>query len=227
MNRYFQNFVRRLLGRGRQRRYFVTPPVRLVRKLFEKHPIAMNGLCYGTLCASAELSQQTIKHYVAKSQKQQKVVKKYDFTAVKRLAIWGTFVIPPIYHNWYKWLENRFPPCSITGVISKQDIIKKTIFDQFIFTPPLLILFFGGMALVEYAKDNELWNHVKNEITVKLPPVYLADCAFWIPVQAFNFAFVPPTWRVLYIGLMSFIWLNFLCFVRSIKSDEDDNKEPK
>lgn len=186
----------------------------------------MNSMCYGSLCASAELSQQTIKYYMTATQNghakmitnNNNSVKKYDLASVKRLAIWGTFVIPPIFHVWYKWLENRFPPCSVTGVISRQYILKKTFFDQFIFTPPLLILFFGGMAAVEYAgKRGQMWDHVKQELTFKLPPVYIADCAFWIPVQAFNFAFVPPTWRVLYIGLASFVWLNVLCFARSYK----------
>ena len=235
---YLEKLVRRILGRGRRRRYFVTPTVRTIRKLFERYPIRMNALCYGTLCASAELSQQTIKHYATTSKSSpissknnltEKPIFKYDFSSVKRLAIWGTIIMPPIYHQWYQWLEKRFPPCSMTGVISKKFILKKTLFDQFIFTPPLLVLFFASMATLELAsyawKNNEksiLWSKIKSEVQTKFPPVYLADCAFWIPIQAFNFAYVPPTWRVLYIGLMSFVWLNVLCFARSM--DTEDKK---
>ena len=147
---------------------------------------------------------------------------------MKRLAIWGTIIMPPIYHKWYQWLEKKFPPCSLTGVISRKFILKKTLFDQFVFTPPLLVLFFSSMAILELASAQDkysLWSQIKDEVKTKFPPVYLADCAFWIPVQAFNFAYVPPTWRVLYIGLMSFVWLNVLCFARSVKTDKNIQHE--
>lgn len=231
-----QKHVRRLLGRGRKRRFTVTPPVRQIKLLFQKHPIIMNGLTYGFLCTSAELTQQTMriffssnnnsnKHLIAGSKNDKTTatnVVKYDFSSVKRLAIWGTMVIPPIFHVWYKWLEQRFPPCKITGVKTNQTILKKCLLDQFIFTPPLLILFFGGMAGMEYlqsrnykAKYEDTWKTMKNEVIVKVPKVFAADCAFWLPVQAINFKFVPPTWRILYIGFTSFIWLNVLCFAKT------------
>ena len=223
---FVSQFLRKLLGRGRRRHFYVTPYVRQLKKMFEKHPIAMNALTYGSLCIGAELSQQTLKHHFSgKTQTVSHVMSKdttttkmrYDFSAVKRLAIWGAIVVPPIYVNWYKFLEKRFPPCSYTGVISKSQILKKTLLDQFLFTPPVLVLFFGIMGYLEYRN----WKQAQNEVIVKFPPVYLADCAFWIPVQAVNFAYVPPTLRVLYIGVMSFIWLNFLCFARDFKKTDN------
>jgi Mpv17-like protein len=229
----FQTFVRHLLGRGRRRRFFVEPTVRQAKKLFQRHPILLNGICYGSLCAGAEISQQTIQHYILdnrtntvsnnlKNKSDSKSVVKYDFAPVKRLALWGTLVIPPIYHKWYQWLEMRFPPCKITGIPSSRLILKKTILDQFVFTPPLLILFFGVMAAAEALnRQPDLWQHVKAEVLSKVPPVFVVDCAFWMPVQAFNFAYVPPTWRVLYIGVASFIWLNLLCFAKGYKSPDD------
>jgi len=231
----FERIIRRLLGRGRRRHFGVTPPQRTLRKLFERYPLRMNALCYGSLYAGAEFSQQTIKHFYKKSLNSSKnstttvgalkngdhankqVGLKYDLSSVKKLALWGTVVIAPIFTQWYKWLENRFPPCSITGIISNQTILKKCVLDQFVFTPPLLCLFFGGMAALECAS----WSFVESEIKTKLPTVYFADCIFWIPVQAFNFAYVPPTWRVLYIGIMTFVWTNVLCFARSYKTSND------
>lgn len=244
------NFLRRLLGRGRRRHFFVTPYIRQLKKMFEKHPLVMNAVTYGALCTGAELSQQTLKYHLSAKNSTCHIVSnrtlgmlqlvlygssifslvfffltddgvkngrlRYDFSAVKRLALWGTIVVPPIYVNWYKFLEKLFPP---TGVISKQQILKKTFLDQFIFTPPVLVLFFGIMGYLEYRN----WQDATNEVKFKFPPVYLADCAFWIPVQAVNFAYVPPTLRVLYVGIMSFIWLNFLCFARDFKQKATDN----
>ena len=222
----FSNLLRRLLGRGRRRHFFVSPYVRQLKKMFEKHPLVMNAVTYGTLCTGAELSQQTLKYYYSASTNRKSSTvahvvseeKRYDFSAVKRLALWGTLVVPPIYVNWYKFLEKRFPPCSYTGVITNSQILKKTLLDQFLFTPPVLVLFFGIMGYLEYRN----WQQATDEVKVKFPPVYLADCAFWIPVQAVNFAYVPATLRVLYIGVMSFIWLNFLCFARDFKKSDDN-----
>jgi len=188
----------------------------------------MNALCYGSLYAGAEFSQQTIKHFYKKSisssnsssvgalkngdHTSKQVGLKYDMSSVKKLALWGTVVIAPIFTHWYKWLEKRFPPCSITGIISNQSILKKCLLDQFVFTPPLLCLFFGGMAALECAT----WKNVETEITTKLPTVFFADCIFWIPVQFLNFRWVPYTWRVLYIGIMTFLWTNILCLFKTL-----------
>merc|ERR1712168_788321 len=136
----------------------------------------MNALCYGALYAGAELSQQTIKHFYKKSlyaskngdHANKQVGLKYDLSSVKKLALWGTVVIAPIFTHWYKWLEKRFPPCSITGIISNQSILKKCLLDQFVLTPPLLCLFFGGMAALECAT----WKNVETEIPTKLPTVF-------------------------------------------------------
>ena len=63
----FSNLLRRLLGRGRRRHFFVSPYVRQLKKMFEKHPLVMNAVTYGTLCTGAELSQQTLKYYYSAS----------------------------------------------------------------------------------------------------------------------------------------------------------------
>jgi len=226
----FERIVRRILGRGRRRRFGVTPTVRNLRKLQERYPIQMNGVWYGSLFTGAEFSQQIIKHYYNtlstppgssstpvsmknSSNTDHKQVLKYDFTSVKRMAVWGTVVIAPLFTQWYKWLDGK----------KSFSIWTKIFFDQGLLTPPLLIAFFGVMAACEFKRyswsdSNELWNHVKQEIVTKLPKVYLADCLFWIPVQLLNFKYVPPTWRVLYVAVTTFLWTNVLCFARSYKT---------
>ena len=51
------------------------------------------------------------------------------------------------------------------------------------------------------------------------------DCAFWIPVQAVNFLFVSNTFRVLYLGVTGFVWLNLLCIVKNLESYLDVLRE--
>ena len=51
------------------------------------------------------------------------------------------------------------------------------------------------------------------------------DCTFWIPVQAVNFLFVSNTFRVLYLGVTGFVWLNLLCIVKNVESYLDVIRE--
>ena len=48
----------------------------------------------------------------------------------------------------------------------------------------------------------------------KAIPTFLANLGFWIPVHVVNFRFIPPGGRVVYIGICSLLWVNFLCAVK-------------
>ena len=52
---------------------------------------------------------------------------------------------------------------------------------------------------------------------------------FWMPAQALNFALVPQTMRVVYIGTCSFLWVNILCILKREEktgdADENDKQE--
>jgi len=43
---------------------------------------------------------------------------------------------------------------------------------------------------------------------------------FWLPAQAANFAFVPPSMRVVYIATCSFAWINILCVLKRNNKEE-------
>ena len=130
-----------------------------------------------------------------------------DVSSVKRYAIMGTFVFPPLLTRWYSWLDGRFP-CTSGAVVSK-----KLLLDQFIFTPWVVIIFYVGMAWLEGKQGHERWL----ELQQKGLTTFLLDCIFWLPVQFMNFMFVPSWLRVGFIGVMTFLWLNVLAYVKAIK----------
>ena len=139
---------------------------------------------------------------------------------------------------------SRIPTrCPKTGVISGLQVTKKCILDQFFFTPPLLALFFGTMAAWNYiqsknltynisemnqtwkhikSEKEETWNLIKSEVITKVPLVFVADCAFWIPVMALNFGFVPISLRQVVVSIASFVWLNVLCFAKTYQIQSED-----
>lgn len=123
----------------------------------------------------------------------------------------------------YKWLDKTLPGTS------KTIIIKKLGLDQFGLTPVLLVIFFTGMFcyhLRYYLKLNcfsdyfvgmsimERKTDVLEECREKFLPTFARSCLFWLPAQSMNFLFIPPRFRVIYVGTCSFVWVNILCWVK-------------
>lgn len=104
-------------------------------KISHSHPLLSNAVLYGGLYTLAEVCQQKIRsnkvhsavtvsgapgavhppsamdrHEIpssAKSLTSSTSHHRLDLASVKRYAIMGTFVIPPILTKWYHWLDNR------------------------------------------------------------------------------------------------------------------------
>jgi Mpv17-like protein len=121
----------------------------------------------------------------------------------------GTLVYSPILYNWYKWLDGKFPG------IARKTILKKLVLDQFLLTPPLLVIFYTGMSLMELKFDDPF-----EECRKKFVATFQRSCLFWLPAQTVNFILIPPAFRVIYMGFASFCWVNILCFLKRQKLEE-------
>lgn len=132
-----------------------------------------------------------------------------DKPTLARYAAMGTLVYSPILFNWYKWLDRTFP--GTAGRI----IVRKLLLDQFILTPPLLVIFYTGMSLMEGQQD------LTEECQKKFVPTFARSCLFWLPAQTVNFLLIPPQFRVVYMGCASFLWVNILCYVKRQKLTAD------
>lgn len=52
------------------------------------------------------------------------------------------------------------------------------------------------------------------ELRDKFLPTFERSCLFWLPAQTFNFVLIPPRYRVIYMGVCGFIWVNILCWIK-------------
>ncbi|XP_059480012.1 mpv17-like protein [Neocloeon triangulifer] len=169
----------------------------LIKRVFKKYPLVANCGVYGTLYVGAELSQQTInKKFLAP------IPEPYDQGTLARYGVVGTFIYPTILFNWYKWLDARF-----VGTAAPI-IVKKLLLDQFLLTPPLLVIFYASMSIMERKGD------ILEECRNKIIPTFKTSCMFWLPAQSINFMLVPPAARVVYVGSCAFIWVNILCWFK-------------
>lgn len=109
-------------------------------------------------------------------------------------------------------LQPDLPPIDRTFPgTTKKIILRKLLLDQFVLSPPLLVIFFTGMALMEMQK------RPFDELQAKFVPTFQRSCVFWLPTQAVNFYLVPPQLRVVFMGFASFVWCNILCYVKRQK----------
>ena len=88
------------------------------------------------------------------------------------------------------------------------------VLDQFLLTPVILVLFFITMNAMEKKPD---W---LEECKQKFWKTFAADCCYWLPVQALNFAYVPGDLRVAFIAVATFMWVNVLCWFKSLPINE-------
>ena len=162
----------------RQLRQFSTLVLRQVRfpcmkTVMKNNPTLSNALIYGGLYTLAEVSQQTIKQYSKRGASSDLVStgSAYDMSSVQRYALLGTGVMGPMFAKWYSWIDKTFPGKS------KAIVLRKTILDQFAFTPVCVAVFFIGMAALEGYRDAGLFE----ELREKGAKTFALDCCFWIP----------------------------------------------
>ncbi|CAB0006787.1 unnamed protein product [Nesidiocoris tenuis] len=104
-----------------------------VRTMFKRYPLLANSAVYGTMCVTAEFSQQVINKRVLDRKTPPEPIDKASLT---RYAVVGSCINSNILYFWYRWLDANF-----VGKSSKI-IVKKLLLDQFLLTPQLLGVFY-------------------------------------------------------------------------------------
>ncbi|TKR62974.1 hypothetical protein L596_026867 [Steinernema carpocapsae] len=131
---------------------------------------------------------------------------KWDWRRSVRFAAIG-FVIGPMNHQWYKYLDSR-----VVGKRLKLVVAKKVAAD-FLISPVFASTFIAGVAMLEGKSVSVALKEYKS----KFFHVLALDFCVWPPTQAINFAFVPASCRVLFISIVT---LFHNCFMSYIKHNE-------
>uniref|UniRef100_A0A2L2YVE1 Mpv17-like protein n=1 Tax=Parasteatoda tepidariorum TaxID=114398 RepID=A0A2L2YVE1_PARTP len=177
------------------------------KQIFQKRPLLMNMVSFGTMYVGAEVTQQTILTRVDPEKKS------IDWKTVGRYAVIGLIGIGPPRFYWYRVLDSWLP--ATTVLMS----LRKAVTDQCISSPASITIFFTGMSLLEGKED------VFAELKAKFLSTYAVSCCFWLPAQAINFCFLPPYTRVAYVGCASFLWVNILCLIKRKEVPTSDSIE--
>ncbi|XP_067130791.1 mpv17-like protein [Centruroides vittatus] len=176
---------------------------RAARNMMKQRPLVSNMLSFGGMYVAAEFSQQTIILHLDKSDKG------YNWPAIGRYVVMGTFLYSPLLYYWYRYLDGVLPSKAIKVAI------KKTLIDQAVSSSILLVVFYVGMSIMERKED------IFEEVKQKWLPSYKLSCCFWLPTQAINFFLVPAYLRVVFVGSASFVWVNVLCILKRMQMKKE------
>lgn len=168
------------------------------RQLIKRHALLTNCTITGTLFGLGDTLEQTIAIHIQKERTS------YDWARTARTTACGALVMGPMFHYWFRWLDGRW--------IARDPltVVKKTALDQGT-SPAFLFAFFCGMGALEKKNATEIMQEVRE----KFGFVFLVDCCVWIPVQAFNFAFISAKYRIPFLNAAYLFWNTFLCYAKN------------
>jgi len=178
------------------------------KTLHKNNPTLYNSVMYGGLYTAAEISQQAFYKYkasMASAAVSTSATPVLDIASIGRYAMMGTAMMGPLFSKWYAWIDRAFPSKA------KKVVFKKTLIDQFLFTPVCVAVFYIGMAVMEGCTGAKIFE----ELLEKGPKTFAMDCCFWIPCTAANFLLIPSWARVTFVAVASFVWVNVLCWIKS------------
>lgn len=128
----------------------------------------------------------------------------FDKLRTFRIALYALIFVGPVSHYWYRLLDNIVE--KRIKIFSREAIFLKIAFDQFLYTPPMTVVFFGYMAL---ASGGSIVNAI-TDVQSKVFPTLKVNWMVWPLVHTVTFGVVPLEYRVLFISVVAVFWACFL-----------------
>eukprot|EP00887_Chlorella_sp_A99_P008154 scaffold12.g8154.t1 len=131
---------------------------------------------------------------------------RYDWVRTARLALFNGLFMGPLGHFYYQALDVHVGAHAMTA---PSTIAKKLLIDQLAFAPiceRTLLMPAGARVrmLADVAeKGRRAHLHLLRELADKFVPTMVANYKLWPAAHIINFAFVPPSQRILYANCVS------------------------
>jgi len=131
----------------------------------------------------------------------------FDFERLTRFMAYG-FCMAPIQFKWFKFLERIFP---ISKTSAFGPAMKRVAFDQFIFAPFGLAVFFTTMTVAEGGGRRA----VSNKLRDMYIPTLKANFIVWPAVQIVNFRLMPVQFQLPFVSTVGIAWTAYLSLTNS------------
>jgi len=184
-----------------------------VKPIVTRNMLVTNTATSAVLFTSGDVIQQRIEKSMGQKNR-------YDYSRSGRMFLVGLSQGPP-HHYWYIYLDKLLPKKTL------RTVCVKILADQIIAAPFFAITFFIGMGILEDKRLSECWS----EFIKKFPVVYMFDWVIWPPTQYVNFRYIPQSFRVFYVNVVTVIWDVFLSYIKHYDEleviSQEDTEENK
>mmetsp|Transcript_9084 Transcript_9084/g.12886 ORF Transcript_9084/g.12886 Transcript_9084/m.12886 type:complete len:187 (-) Transcript_9084:215-775(-) len=141
--------------------------------------------------------------------------KPYDVMRTVRLGSFGALIHGTTGHYFYGMLDGKLPGTKPITVATKVAI------DQTIWNPIFGLMFFGYLNLMEGKSFEDYTNKIKADLKTAV----MGSWAVWVPAHTINFAFIPPSQRLLYINTIQIGYNVFLSFLGNKEVETEEEKK--
>ncbi|XP_049537564.1 mpv17-like protein 2 [Anopheles darlingi] len=140
----------------------------------------------------------------------------WDRQRTRNMSISG-MTVGVFCHNWYNFMDRRFPGRAL-GLV-----LKKVLIDQTVASPIVIFLFFATLGVLKRSS----WDDMCEEMRDKFLRLYTAEWVVWPPAQIINFYLLPNKYRVLYDNTISLGYDVYTSYVINDDStkDKDDTDQ--
>jgi len=142
--------------------------------------------------------------------------KPYDIMRTIRMGSFGFLLHGTTGHFFYGFLDSRLP-----GTAPKT-VATKVFIDQTMWNPIFGCMFFGYLNLCEGKSFQDYTNKLKADLKTAV----MGSWVVWVPAHTINFAFVPPSQRLLYINTIQIGYNIFLSFLgnRDVPGEKEEKE---
>lgn len=141
--------------------------------------------------------------------------KPYDAMRTIRMGSFGFLLHGTTGHYFYGFLDGKLP-----GTATKT-VATKVFIDQTIWNPIFGCMFFGYLNLMEGKSFADYTNKIKADLKTAV----MGSWAVWVPAHCINFAYIPPSQRLLYINSIQIGYNIFLSFLGNKEVAEEKKEE--
>jgi hypothetical protein len=126
----------------------------------------------------------------------------FDFERLTRFMAYG-FLMAPIQHKWFGFLSRTFP---VSKTAALMPALKRVAFDQFLFAPVGLGIFFTFMTVAEGGGKRAVQRKFQDVYVPSLKANYLV----WPAVQLINFRVMPIQFQIPFVSTVGIAWTAYL-----------------
>ena len=165
------------------------------------------SVTFGTILTCADATVQLIEPH------KQKQKCELNWKSLQRHGVIGSCIIGPLLYSYYFVVDKKLPGAST------RTVLLKLACDCVFLNATYYCLFYYSLSLLEH-KDHE---RAKYDTKNVLGKTCVIGALYWVPLQFYNFKYLSPQSRVVFIAMATYIEMNGLCLMSRVGAGKNQD----